>query len=177
MNEKNFMRLASFGFARILHIFIAGSWLVGSVSVFPPDMKPANASDTAGDLACRLEHETSRPSIIPRDLRTNSFEELASRHLIKWLPEQKTTTARSGYDFTGLEMCPRIKIGTSNIKERSRVIWFTAITAAEKSDANNLRSENYLSGVRAMVLSAVRNAPSLIPVVIYLVGIENPLLL
>jgi len=48
------------------------------------------------------------------------------------------------------------------------MIWFTAITAAEHTEAT--RSENYLTGVRAMVLSALRNSPSLVPVVVYLGG-------
>lgn len=134
------------------------------VTIVPPD-KAKNES-----RACRLELESLRPSIVPSDLKADSWEELATRHLIEWLPEQKTTTARSGFSFTGAHMCTPVKFGTAREPVKSRLLWVTAITAAEQQDAHSARSENYLAGVRVMVLSALRNSPSLVPLVIYLGG-------
>ncbi len=115
--------------------------------------------------ACALEMEAARPPILPSDLGATSWADLAARHLIRWLPEQKTTTSRSGYDFTGLGMCPALTVGPAvgpaaaaaplPRRRGTRLLWFTAITAVERGDAG--RSENYLTGVRAMVLSALRN--------------------
>ena len=68
-------------------------------------------------------------------------------------------------------MCTPIQFSSSHLKarrSRNKLLWFTAITAVEREDPG--RSVNYLNGVKAMVLSARRNSPSLIPVVIYLGG-------
>ena len=67
-------------------------------------------------------------------------------------------------------MCPPLTFGTAKKAVKQRILWFTAITAADKDDLHSARSENYLAGVRAMVLSALRNSPSLVPVVLYLGG-------
>ena len=66
-------------------------------------------------------------------------------------------------------MCSPIQFGNVRPRRsRNKLLWFTAITAVEREDPG--RSVNYLNGVKAMVLSARRNSPSLIPVVIYLGG-------
>lgn len=153
--------------ALILSLLVAPHF-VTCITVFPP-----TGNTTELSRECLLEGELLRPSITPKDLHGSSWEEVATRHLIEWLPLQKTTTSRSAYEFTGAHMCPPIAFGgqrTDGQQQRSmgRVLWFTAITAPEKVDT--ARSENYLNGVRVMVLSAVRNSPSLIPVVIYLGG-------
>lgn len=49
-------------------------------------------------------------------------------------------------------------------KASLRMLWFTAITNVERH--SDTRSESYLDGVRALVLSGIQNAPSLVPVVI-----------
>jgi len=87
------------------------------VTIVPPD-KTKNES-----RSCRLELESLRPSIVPVDLKATSWEELATRHLIEWLPEQKTTTTRSGFTFTGAHMCTPIKFGTERQPVKSRLLW------------------------------------------------------
>jgi hypothetical protein len=159
-------------------VVVANVW---GVTVLPPDKgthvgahvetdRHANGTAAPTSRACVMELENLRPPIVPRDLHGGSWEEIATKHLIEWLPEQKTTCSRSAFEFTGTHMCPPVTFGTAKRAVRSRVLWFTAITAAEKDAAHTARSENYLSGVRAMVLSALKNSPSLVPVVIYLGG-------
>ena len=82
-----------------------------SVQINPPDRlaKGANKTNSAW---CKMDLETLRPSITPADLNFNSWEEMARKHLIEWLPEQKTTQSRSGFSFTGPGMCPDVKFGT-----------------------------------------------------------------
>jgi len=171
MAPSSWRRLAALGV--MVSATLRAAW---SVTVLPPDKfahvgsggNRSSAQPTSRE--CLLELESLRPSIVPRDLHGNSWEDVATKHLIEWLPEQKTTCSRSAYEFTGTHMCPPVTFGTARRAVRSRVLWFTAITAAEKGDAHTARSENYLSGVRAMVLSALKNSPSLVPVVIYLGG-------
>lgn len=120
---------------------------------------------------CAMEDLSSKPSIRPEHVMENArtWEELATKHLMDWLPEQKTAASRGNFNFTGPHMCASIEFGnTRPRRSRNKLLWFTAITAVEREDPG--RSVNYLNGVKVMVISARRNAPSLIPVVIYLGG-------
>jgi hypothetical protein len=138
--------------------------LTNSVTLFAPS--PDETS------SCLVDADAIRPSILPQDINAASWEEAALKHLLQWLPLQKTTGARNtNFEFTGAHMCPPISFGSPQPQgKQKRVIWFTAITAPENSGEHNGRSENYLTGVRVMILSAVKNSPSLVPVVIYLGG-------